>query len=327
MINFFNQDVNLIAGIQSIGTPQMWVGFFAFVVVILLLDLGIFNRHNHAPSMKEALGWSVVWITLALIFNAGLYHWYGKEMAAEFFTGYIIEKSLSVDNLFVFVLVFQAFKIPRYLHHKVLFWGILGAIFFRIVFIFAGTALITKFHWMLYLFGGFLVISGIKVALDKKEEGEGVDSGKFIKFVRKFFPVDEHVGPEFFIVKQGKRFATPLFVCLIAVETTDIIFAVDSIPAIFAVTKDPFIVFTSNLFAILGLRSLYFLLADLVHRFVYLNVGLGIVLFYVGVKMLIADFYKIPTPLSLGIIFGVLTISIVASLMKKEVPKLEKSPE
>jgi tellurite resistance protein TerC len=313
--------------INSIGSPQMWIGFFIFVIIILLLDLGIFNRHNHSPSVKESLGWSIVWITLALVFNGGIYHFYGRELAAEFFTGYIIEKSLSVDNLFVFVLVFKAFKIPRFLQHKVLFWGIIGAIVFRIIFIFAGTALINQFHWTLYLFGGFLLYSGVKVAFEKKDHDEGMDSGKFIKFVRKFFPVDEHVGPDFFIKKQGKTFVTPLLICVLAVESTDIIFAVDSIPAIFAVTRDPFIVFTSNLFAILGLRSLYFLLADMVHRFVYLNIGLGIVLFFVGVKMVLMDFVKIPTPISLSIIFGVLTISIIASLAKKDTTSIPSSNE
>jgi tellurite resistance protein TerC len=304
---------------HSIGSPSMWIGFFIFVAVILALDLGVFNRHNHTPSVKESLGWSIAWFTLALIFNAGLYHWFGSNTAGEFFTGYIIEKSLSVDNLFVFVLLFGAFKIPRYLQHKVLFWGILGAIVFRIIFIFAGTALITKFHWMLYIFGGFLVFSGIKIAFEKKSgnEEDKVDSAKFVRFVRRFLPVDEHVSDQFFIKKMGKTFATPMFICLVAVETTDVIFAVDSIPAIFAVTKDPFIVFTSNLFAILGLRSLYFLLADMVHRFVFLNIGLGIVLTYVGLKMLVADFVKVPTHISLGMIFGVLAVSIIASLRVK----------
>lgn len=303
---------------SSIGTPAMWGGFFLFVAVILALDLGIFNRHNHTPSVKESLGWSLCWFILALIFNAGLYYWFGANTAGEFFTGYIIEKSLSVDNLFVFVLLFGAFKIPRHLQHKVLFWGIIGAIFFRIIFIFAGTALITKFHWMLYIFGGFLVFSGIKITFEKKDDSEDkVDSAKFVSFVRKFLPVDEHVNDTFFVKKMGKTFATPMFICLVAVESTDVIFAVDSIPAIFAVTKDPFIVFTSNLFAILGLRSLYFLLADMVHRFVFLNIGLGIVLTYVGIKMLVADFFKIPTHISLGMIFGVLAVSIIASLRVK----------
>lgn len=309
----------MLGEINTIGTPAMWGGFFIFVALLMLVDLGIFNKTNHAPSVKEALGWSVVWFCLALVFAGGMYHWYGAIPAEEFLTGYIIEKSLSVDNLFVFVLVFNAFKIPRYLHHKVLFWGILGAIVFRIIFIFAGTALISKFHWTMYIFGGFLVFSGIKIAFEKKDEEEEMDGSKYIKFIRKFLPVDEHVNDDFFIHKMGKTFATPLFVTVVAVETTDIIFAVDSIPAIFAVTKDPFIVFTSNIFAIMGLRSLYFLLADLVHRFVYLNIGLGIVLTFVGIKMLIMDYYKIPTNWSLLFIFATLTGAIVGSLLKPEV--------
>lgn len=315
----------MLGEINTIGTPAMWGGFFIFVALLLLIDLGVFNRTNHAPSVKEALGWSIVWITLALIFAGGMYHFYGAIPAEEFLTGYIIEKSLSVDNLFVFVLVFNAFKIPRYLHHKVLFWGILGAIFFRIIFIFAGTALITKFHWTMYLFGAFLVFSGIKITFEKKDTEEEMDGSKYIKFIRKFFPVDEHVNDDFFVSKMGKTFATPLFVTVVAVETTDIIFAVDSIPAIFAVTKDPFIVFTSNIFAIMGLRSLYFLLADLVHRFVYLNIGLGIVLTFVGIKMLIMDYYKIPTNWSLLFIFATLAGSIVGSLMKPEVEHEQKN--
>jgi tellurite resistance protein TerC len=303
----------MFSDIHSVGTPSMWLGFMVFVAVMLLLDLGVFNRKHHAPSMKEALGWSVVWVSIALIFNGVLYYYLGKQFALEFLTGYLIEKSLSVDNLFVFVLVFKAFKVPNFLHHKVLFWGILGAIVFRIIFIFAGTALISKFHWSIYILGAFLVYSGVKILLDKKEEAD-MDSGKFVKLVKKFLPVDEHMNDEFFRRKQGKLFATPLFIALVAIEISDIVFAVDSIPAIFAVTKDPFIVFTSNIFAILGLRSLYFLLADMVHRFIYLNVGLGIVLSFVGFKMIIMEWYKIPTAISLGFIFLTLTISIVASL-------------
>lgn len=307
---------------QSIGTPTIWLSFFGIIVVLLLLDLGVFNKKNHVPTIKEALGWSVVWISIALIFNSYLYFSFGKATALEFLTGYIIEKSLSVDNLFVFVLVFSAFKIPRHLHHKVLFWGIIGAIVFRIIFIMAGATLVAKFHWMFYLFGLFLVYSGYKISTDKKEDSK-FDASKFVKFVQTFLPVDEHVNDQFIIFKQRKIFATPLLICLVAMEATDIVFAVDSIPAIFAVTADPFIVFTSNIFAILGLRSLYFLLADMVHRFIYLNVGLGIILCFVGIKMLIMDWIKIPTPLSLGFIFIVLFISIYVSLKKsKEITPL-----
>ncbi|MDO6390763.1 TerC family protein [Pontibacter sp. BT731] len=297
-------------------TASFWIGFNVFVLLMLALDLGVFNRKAHVVSVKEALTWSGVWISLALIFNGLIYYWFGEAKAVEFLTGYLIEKSLSVDNIFVFVLVFGYFQIPPIYQHKILFWGILGALVMRVIFIFAGVALIEKFHWTIYIFGAFLIYTGYKMFTEK---GTQIDpeNNPVIKFFRRMMPVTNQLhGDKFFVKVDGKRFATPLFLVLILIETTDLIFAVDSIPAILSITQDQFIVYTSNVFAILGLRSLYFALAHVVDRFVYLSYGLAVILAFVGTKMLLIDIFKIPTFISLLVIAVILIFSIVLSFVK-----------
>jgi tellurite resistance protein TerC len=295
----------------------LWVVFNVFVLGMLALDLGVFHRKAHAVSLREAFIWSVVWIVLALTFNAWIYHLWGKEKALEFLTGYLIEKSLSVDNLFVFIVIFSYFSVPAMYHHQVLFWGILGALLMRAFFIVVGAALLTAFHWMIYIFGAFLVFTGIKLlfAGDEKIDPE---KNPVLRLVRRLFPVTtEYHGRSFFIRRNGRVWATPLFLVLVVVETTDVIFAVDSIPAIFAVTRDPFIVYTSNVFAILGLRALYFLLAGILQMFRYLKVGLAFILCFVGIKMTIVDIYKIPIGVSLVVVASILVLSILASLLRQ----------
>jgi len=270
--------------------------------------------------VKEALLWSAVWISMALLFNYGIYYFMGKEKALEFLTGYLIEKSLSIDNLFVFIMLFAFFDVKAVYQHKVLFWGILGALILRAVFIFAGVALISKFHWIIYVFGGFLIYSGFKMIFSKNEKTEP-DKNPLVKLFKRFFPVTEKMhGGNFFVKIDGKRFATPLFIVLLVVEFTDLIFAVDSIPAILAVSNDTFIIFTSNVFAILGLRSLYFALAGIAKYFHYLKYGLSAILVFVGIKMVVAGFFKIPVTASLFVIIGILVISIILSVVfpKKE---------
>lgn len=293
-----------------------WVIFNAFVLLMLALDLGVFHKKLHVVSVKEALMWSGIWIFLALCFNVLIYFTFGETKALEYFTGYVIEKALSVDNIFVFVLIFSFFKVSAIYQHKVLFWGIIGALIMRIIFIFAGVALLEKFHWTIYLFGTILIYTGFKMLFNKEKK---IDPGKnpIIQFFKKIIPTtNEFHEDKFFIKQQGKNYATPLFVVLIMIEITDLIFAVDSIPAILAVTKDHFIVYTSNVFAILGLRSLYFALADIIERFKYLAVGLAIILVFVGVKMVIVDIYKIPIHYSLVVILSILTLSIIVSFVK-----------
>ena len=301
-------------------TTTHWVVFNIFILAMLALDLGVFNKTNHEVKFKEALAWSGVWITLALIFNYGIYHYAGKELALEFLTGYLIEKSLSVDNIFVFILIFSFFKVPKDLQHKVLFWGVLGALVLRFIFILLGAALITKFHWIIYIFGAFLVFTGVKMALSHGEE-EDLGENKFLKLLKKVIPsTDKYHRDKFFTTENGKRLATPLFLALMIVEFTDVIFAVDSIPAIFAITTNTFIVYTSNVFAILGLRSLFFLLAGAKDKFHLLHYALAFILVLVGVKMLVSGFYKFPISISLGLIALSLVSSIVLSLIypKKE---------
>jgi len=284
------------------------------------LDLGVFHRKSHEVKIKEALIWTAIWIFIAMLFNYGIYVYMGEEKALEFLTGYVIEKSLSVDNLFVFIMIFTYFNVnPKY-QHKILFWGILGALLMRAIFIFAGVALITKFHWIIYLFGGFLVFTGIKMLFHKDENIEP-EKNPLVRLFKKFMPVTTvQEGDRFFLKIDGKTFATPLFVVLLLVEFTDLIFAVDSIPAILAITNDTFIIFTSNVFAILGLRALYFALAGITQYFHYLKYGLSAILVFVGVKMLIVDFYKVPIVYSLSTILGILIVSVVLSLIfpKKE---------
>jgi tellurite resistance protein TerC len=291
-----------------------WGGFVAFVLAMLALDLGVFHRKSHVVSTKEALAWSCVWVALALLFNVGVWTWMGADRGLEFLSGYLIEKSLSIDNIFVFAVIFRALRIPAALQHGVLFWGILTALGLRAVMIFAGVALIERFHVLVYVFGGFLVLTGVKL-LFQKESDPG--DGWGFRLVRRLVPSTERYdGARFFTVENGRRLATPLFVALLLIEFTDVVFALDSIPAIFAVTLDPFIVFTSNIFAIMGLRSLYFLLAGAVDRFHYLKVGLAAVLMFVGLKMALVDWVKIPPVVSLPVIAALLAGSIVASLAR-----------
>ena len=297
----------------------VWILFVAFILVLLAIDLGVFHRRAHAVSMKEAGVWVSVWVTLSLLFGLGVWLVRGPEPGLQFFTGYLIELSLSADNMFVFVLIFTAFAVPAAYQHRVLFYGILGALVMRASMILGGAWLIHQFHWILYLFGAFLVFTGIRMALEREEKEVDVENNIAIRLVSRFAPIVPQYRGEHFLVREGGRlFATPLLVVLVLVELTDLAFAVDSIPAIFAVTRDPFIVFTSNVFAILGLRSMYFLLANLVQRLIYLRLGLAVILTFVGVKMLIADFYKIPTVLSLGVVITTLLIAIVASLIVAE---------
>jgi tellurite resistance protein TerC len=311
-----------------------WIGFNLFVLAMLALDLGVFHRKAHEVRMKEALGWSAVWISLAMIFNLGLYlGWWGGYDTAEarshaaltFLTGYVIEKSLSVDNVFVFALLFSYFHVPPQFQHRILFWGILGALVMRAILIFAGVALITTFHWVIYVFGIILIVSGIKMWFAKGQQIEP-EKNPILKLVRRIFPVAEHGdhGQKFFTRVNGRFAVTPFFVVLVFVEWSDLVFAVDSIPAILAVTTDPYIVYTSNVFAILGLRALYFALAGVMGKFHYLHYGLSAILVFVGVKMLLVDVYKIPTAASLGVVAVILTISVVISLRR---PPKPDSPE
>ena len=286
---------------------------------MLAIDLGVFHRKSHAVSFKESLLWTMVWMGLAMIFNALIYFWKGADKALEFLTGYLIELSLSVDNLFVFILIFGYFHVAPQYQHRILFWGILGALILRVIFIFAGAALLVKFHWMIYLFGGILIVSGYKMFFQKDKKIEP-DKNPALRLFKKFFPVTEHTdGSKFFIKQNNKWFATPLFLVLLIVETTDVIFAVDSVPAILAITTDTFIVFTSNAFAILGLRSLYFALAGIINVFRYLHFGLAAILVFIGLKMVLADVYKLPIEVALFSVVGILIISIVASLVIKPI--------
>ena len=295
----------------------LWVGFNVFVLAMLALDLGVFHRKAHVVSLKESFTWTGIWVALALVFNAGIWHYYGSQKALEFFNGYLIEKSLSVDNVFVFALLFSYFAVPPLFQHKVLFWGILGALIMRAIMIVLGAALITKFSWIIYIFGGFLILTGIKMIV-KREEEIHPERNPLVKLFKRLMPVTpDYRGDKFFVRENGVRMATPLFVVLLLVEFSDLIFAVDSIPAIFAVTRDPFIVYTSNVFAILGLRSLYFALAGVMDKFHYLKIGLGVVLTFVGVKMLLGHTaYKIDTHVSLGVIVLILAASVVLSLLR-----------
>jgi tellurite resistance protein TerC len=296
----------------------LWVAFNIFVFGMLALDLGVFHRKAHAVSIKEATIWSCVWVALAMVFNIGIYFAWGHIKALEFFTGYVIEKSLSVDNLFVFLMIFQYFNTPAQYQHRVLFWGILGALILRAIFIVMGAALLNNFHWMIYVFGAFLIFTGIKMFLQGDEKLEP-DKNPVVRLFERLVPIiKEYDGQKFFVRRDGKTYATLLMLVLVVVETTDVIFAVDSIPAIFAITKDPFIVYTSNVFAILGLRALYFLLAGVMEMFVYLKVGLSFVLCFVGVKMMLVDVYKIPIGASLSVIGGVLLLSVAASWWVKK---------
>jgi tellurite resistance protein TerC len=298
-----------------------WLGFHVFIFIMLALDLGIFHKKIHKVPVKEAVIWSFVWISLALLFNIFVYFEFGPTKALEFLTGYVIEYSLSVDNIFVFILIFSYFAVKDQYQHKILFWGILGALIMRAIFIFTGVALINRFHWIVIIFGGFLVFTGIRM-LFQKEKPEDPQKNPVVRFFRRFLPVTDTLhGSNLFIRQNKKLYATPLFLVLLVIETSDLIFAVDSIPAILAISKDTFIVYTSNIFAILGLRSLYFAIAGIMGFFRYLKVGLAFVLTFVGMKMLAAYFnFEIPIVLSLAIIISILLLSILASVIirKKE---------
>lgn len=295
-----------------------WIIFNLFVLLMLALDLGVFHRKSHEVTVKEALIWTFIWIFLALIFNVIIFFWRGQQQALEYFTGYLVEKALSVDNIFVFIMIFTYFQIPSKYQHKVLFWGILGALIMRVIFIFAGVALLEKFHFTIYIFGALLIYTGIKM-FNHSNSKIDPDKNPVLRFFKKFMPVTQTLhGDKFFTRIEGRRFATPLFLVLILIETTDLIFAVDSIPAILAITQDQFIVYTSNVFAILGLRSLYFALAGVVHRFWLLSYGLAIVLVSVGIKMILIDFYKVPIEWSLLFIASVIAGSIFLSLKLKK---------
>ena len=301
--------------IDTIGSPTLWAVFTAFVLAMLALDLGVFHRRAHEVRLKEAAIWSAVWVGLAVAFNFAVWTWFGPTKGLEFLTGYVIEKALSVDNVFVFLVIFSYFSVPKAYQHRVLFWGIVGALVMRAVFIFAGAALLERFHWVMYVFGAILIVTGIKMLVQRNAELHPERNPVFLLF-RRFVPsVPEYNGQSFSVVRDGKRYATPLLAVLVAVEATDLVFAVDSIPAVFAVTKDPFIVYTSNIFAILGLRAMYFLLAGVLDKFRYLKVGLATVLVFVGIKMTIADLYKIPVGVSLSVVGAILAVAIVSSLI------------
>jgi tellurite resistance protein TerC len=302
--------------LETVGSPWLWGGFLLFVLAMLAIDLGIFHRKAHVVTLKEAATWSAVWVLCASIFAGLVYYYAGRRVALEFTTGYVIEKALAVDNIFVFVVIFTAFQIPPVYQHRVLFWGILGALIMRAGFIVLGGAFLQRFHWGIYVFGALLAVTGIKLLI-QGDKPIYPDRNPLVRAVAKIFPLTkELVGDKFLVKIDGRRFVTPLLLALVAVEVTDLIFAVDSIPAIFAITTDPFIVFTSNIFVILGLRSMYFLLAGVIDKFVYLKTGLSLVLIFVGAKMLMMHVYKMPVLLSLGVIAAILVSSIVASLWR-----------
>lgn len=293
-----------------------WIGFNAFVLAMLALDLGVFHRKSHVVMLREALTWSGVWIALAMVFNLGLYLTAGPKPALEFLTGYLIEKSLSVDNVFVFAVLFAAFRVPRHCEHKILFWGVFGALLMRAAMIFAGVALIHRFHWLIYVFGAFLVLTGLKML---RPELKPADPEKHwvIRLCRRLFRVTPTYHDDRFVIRHdGRLWATPLLLVLLMVETTDLIFAVDSIPAILAVSSEPFIVYTSNVFAMLGLRALYFALAGMMDKFRYLKYGLAGILTFVGTKMILVDIAPIPITVSLSVVVGILAIAVIASLWR-----------
>ena len=309
---------------ESIASPQLWIIFSIFVLGMLALDLGVFSRKPHEVRLKEALTWSIVWVTLSLIFNAWIYMKFGPAKALEFLTGYLIEKALSVDNIFVFVVLFASFAVPKIHQHRVLFWGVIGAIVLRAIFIALGAALISRFHAIMYVFGAILIVTGIKLMRQGDDHEPHPERNPLYKLARRLMPaVPEYHGKAFTIMKNGRRHATPLLLVLIAIEATDVVFAVDSIPAIFAITTDPFIVYTSNIFAILGLRAMYFLLAGVIDKFHYLNIGLAFVLLFVGVKMMIADWYHVPIGVSLAAIASMLALSVAASVIWPKHVELE----
>jgi len=312
--------------LPSTGTPGLWIGFTLFVLALLALDLGVFHRRAHEVRFREALAWNVVWIVLALLFNGWVYWQFGADRGLEFLTGYLIERALAVDNIFIFLIVFSTFAVPAVYQYRVLFWGILGALVLRAIFILLGAALLAAFHWVMYVFGGFLVLTCIKLLL-AANGGVHPERNVLFRLFKRLVPsVSDYHGARFTIVKAGRRCATPLLLVLICIETADLVFALDSIPAIFAVTRDPFIVYTSNILAILGLRAMFFLVAGMIRRVAYLNIGLAAVLSFVGVKMLLTDVYEISTLTSLGVIAVVLALSVVVSWLWPRVFAAAKVP-
>jgi tellurite resistance protein TerC len=298
------------------GETILWIVFGVLIPTMLILDLGVFHRRAHAVKVKEALIWSSVWISLALLFCLGIYLLTGPEKALNFITGYLVEESLSIDNLFVFLLIFTYFCVPASDQHRVLFWGILGAVFMRGIFIVAGLALLEHLHWIIYIFGAFLIYTAIRLAIEKDKEVQP-EKNPVLKLFRRFVPLTKGYHRNKFIVKaRGRRMATPLLLVLVVIETTDIVFAVDSVPAILAITRDPFIVYTSNIFAVMGLRALYFALAGVIQKFYYLNYGLAAILAFLGFKMLVTDFLEIPVAVSLGVVGGILVIAALGSFLR-----------
>ncbi|MBI4055212.1 MAG: TerC family protein [Elusimicrobia bacterium] len=300
----------------------MWLAFFSLVSLVLYVDLEILNRKSHAPSLREASAWCAAWVSLALLFGVGIYIHLGTRKFFEFLTGYVIEYSLSMDNMFVFIVIFDYFSVPPQYQPRVLHWGILGAVVMRLILIFAGVQLIHAFHGIVYVFGGILVFTGVKMALQKDQRIEP-EKNPVLRIFKRFLPfVDRSQGEAFFVRQNSIWHATPLFATLLVVEASDLIFAIDSIPAILAITQDTFIVYTSNVFAILGLRSLFFLLAGIMGVFRFLKIGISVILCYVGAKMLLADIHPIPVQVSLGVVLGILTLSILASIAfkKKQAP-------
>ena len=301
---------------QGVGTPLLWIGFTVFVLAMLALDLGVFHRKAHAVGHREALIWTMVWVSLAISFNVWIFLQFGSQHGLEFLTGYLIEYSLSIDNIFVFIIIFRYFSVPAASQHRALFWGILGALVMRALFILLGAALIENFHWIIYVFGAFLVYTGYKMVNGHDMEVHP-ERNPIVRLFQRVVPITSHYeGSRMLVRQRGRLMATPLLLVLAVIEGTDLVFAVDSIPAIFAVTRDTFIVYTSNIFAILGLRSLYFLLAGAMTKIQYLKIGLGAVLSFVGVKMLISEFYKIPILFSLGVIAGLLGAAVLASFIR-----------
>ncbi|HHO8478510.1 TPA: TerC family protein [Klebsiella pneumoniae] len=322
---------------NTVGTPLLWGGFAVVVAIMLAIDLLLQGRRgSHSMTMKQAAGWSILWVTLSLLFNAAFW-WYlvqtqgravADPQALAFLTGYLIEKALAVDNVFVWLMLFSYFAVPPALQHRVLVFGVLGAIVLRTIMIFAGSWLISQFDWLLYVFGAFLLFTGVKMAL-AKEDDSGIGDKPLVRWIRSHLRMTDKIESErFFTRKNGVLFATPLLLVLILVELSDVIFAVDSIPAIFAVTTDPFIVLTSNLFAILGLRAMYFLLAGVAERFSMLKYGLSVILVFIGVKMLIVDFYHIPVAISLGVVGGILAVTLLINAwVNRQHDKQRKLPE
>lgn len=309
--------------IASVGAPALWIGFTLFVLAMLAIDLGVFHRQAHEVSLREAATWSAIWLSLALLFSVGVTHQFGTERGLEFLTGYLIEATLAVDNILVFYAVFAYFSVPPAYQHRVLFWGVLGALVMRAIFIFLGAALIQQFHWVIYVFGGILVVTAAKLAFTG-DESIHPDRNPLYRLMRRFVPlVSGYRGQAFTVVENGRRYATPLLVALVLIEGADLVFAVDSIPAIFAVTNDPFIIYTSNVFAILGLRSMFFLLSGVLGRFWLLKPALAVVLAFVGAKMILLDLVKIPVALSLAVVATVIAGGVIGSLV---FPRRESEP-